>query len=125
MRTNMTSSTIYIKNLIFDQIDIVLTFRGSPGHLNLSTKNALTNLGVAFGLTLASIDSAKIKLSALKHSHYFGASQEITSHIITHYSHHFKIQVGKIFGSMDILGNPVSEENKYLKFSIFIPKFYI
>ena len=53
----------YIKNLMLEPIDICFTFRSSPGHtLNVTTKNYITDLG----LTLASIDSAKIKLNALK-----------------------------------------------------------
>lgn len=50
----------YIKNLRVEPIDICFTFRSSPGNsLTASTKNIIGD----FGLTLASIDQAKIKLS--------------------------------------------------------------
>jgi vacuolar protein sorting-associated protein 13A/C len=48
---------------MLEPIDICFTFRSSPSHmLNMTAKNKITDLG----LTLASIDSAKIRLNALR-----------------------------------------------------------
>jgi len=49
--------------------------------MNSSTSNVITDLG----LTLASIDSAKIRLNAFKTQHIFGSSNEIFGRISKHY----------------------------------------
>jgi vacuolar protein sorting-associated protein 13A/C len=71
---------------MMEPLDICFTFRSSPGRtMNVTTKNYVTDLG----LTLASIDSAKIKLNALKTQHIFGSSNDIVSRISKHYSRQF------------------------------------
>lgn len=67
---------------MLEPIDICFTFRSSPGHSMNATKTYITDLG----LTMASIDSAKIKLNSLKIQHIFGSSNEIISRITKHYS---------------------------------------
>lgn len=90
---------------MLEPIDICFTFRSSPGRtLNLTTKNYITDLG----LTLASIDSAKIKLNSLKTQHIFGSSNEIFGRIGKHYSRQFLSQLYKLFGAFELFGNPVS-----------------
>jgi len=62
IQTKRTRNAVmkYIKNLRVEPIEICFTFRSSPGHsLTTTTKNLIGD----FGLTLASIDQAKIKLS--------------------------------------------------------------
>ncbi|KAL4465070.1 hypothetical protein ABPG72_009448 [Tetrahymena utriculariae] len=95
----------YIKNLRVEPIDICFTFRSSPGHsLTASTKNIIGD----FGLTLASIDQAKIKLSQLLMTHIFGSIKDIFTRITKHFSQQFMRQLYKLLGSFDFLGSPVS-----------------
>lgn len=99
------SALKYIKNLRVEAIDICFTFRSSPGHsLTASTKNLIGD----FGLTLASIDQAQFKLSQLLMTHIFGSINDIFTKITRHFSQQFVRQLYKLFGSFDLLGNPVS-----------------
>ena len=66
-----------------EPIDICFTFRSSPGH-KMNTK-ALSFLA-DFGLTLASIDSAKIRLNTLQSTHIFDTKDEIIGRISKHYA---------------------------------------
>mmetsp|Transcript_33856 Transcript_33856/g.30659 ORF Transcript_33856/g.30659 Transcript_33856/m.30659 type:complete len:119 (+) Transcript_33856:303-659(+) len=78
-----SGSKIYIRHLTLEPIDICFTFRSSPGH-----KMGITATGILsdFGLTLASIDSAKIKLNYLRMPHIFSSKDDIISRIYKHYS---------------------------------------
>lgn len=103
-----TNKRIYMKMLNIEPIEIIVTFRNSPGHkMSLMASNFLTD----FGLALASIDSAKIKLNSLKFQHVFGSVDDIFKKITKHYTRQFWNQLYKIFGSIELLGNPVSLVN--------------
>lgn len=53
---------VYIKNLKIDPIRITLTFRSAPGHhINSNTNQIISD----FGLSLVSIDQARINLDSL------------------------------------------------------------
>ncbi|CAD8085165.1 unnamed protein product [Paramecium sonneborni] len=98
-------SKIYLKNLMLEPIDICFTLKSSPGHvMNSSSIGVIADLG----LTLASIDSAKIRLNAFKTQHIFGSSNEIIGRISKHYKGQFLTQIYKLLGSFEIFGNPVS-----------------
>ena len=96
---------IYIKHLTLEPIDICFTFRNAPGH---KFGSMAANLLTDFGLVLASIDSAKIRLNYLQSTHIFGSKDEIVSRIYKHYSRQLWTQLVKLFGSIELLGNPVS-----------------
>ena len=77
-----SNKRIYIKLITLEPIDICFTFRNSPGYkMNLAANSILTD----FGLVLASIDSAKIRLNSFKTEHIFGLKDEIISRITGHY----------------------------------------
>ena len=100
-----TNKRIYMKQLNLEPIEIIITFRNSPGYkMNIMATSFLTD----FGLVLASVDSAKIKLNSLKCGHIFGSVDDITKKITKHYSRQFWNQLYKILGSIELLGNPVS-----------------
>eukprot|EP01017_Pseudomicrothorax_dubius_P040579 TRINITY_DN6368_c0_g1_i1.p1 TRINITY_DN6368_c0_g1~~TRINITY_DN6368_c0_g1_i1.p1 ORF type:complete len:660 (-),score=168.22 TRINITY_DN6368_c0_g1_i1:93-2072(-) len=95
----------YIKTLLVQPLEICLTFRSSPGQkLDMNTLNFLTD----FGLTLASIDSARLKLNSLVAYHMYGPLNEIADRFYKHYSRQILYQLAKIFGAIDILGNPAN-----------------
>lgn len=74
---------IYIKSLFLDIIEMCFTFR-SAGHS--ADTSLLSGLGLDIGLTIASLESAKIKLSPLKLQNYFGNISEILARVTKHYS---------------------------------------
>ena len=83
---------IYIKNILIEDFEICFTFRSSG---RIDSSSFLSGVGVGFGLNLASIDSAKIKLSSLKSAHYFGSFSEIISRISQHYKRQVKYWIIK------------------------------
>lgn len=99
------SHRIYMKMLNIEPIELIITFRNSPGYkMNILASNFITD----FGMVFASIDCAKIRLNSLKSQHIFGSSDDITKKITKHYTRQFWTQLYKVFGSMELLGNPVS-----------------
>ena len=92
---------VYIKNFLLDQIDICFTFRDNPGEKN---KSILNSWGSYFGISFASIDSAKIKLAILNNVHWFGCWSDFSDMIFKHYHKCLLSQLKKLFLAMDILG---------------------
>ena len=66
----------------------------------------MAGIGIDFGLTIASVDSARIKFTSLKMENYFGSISEIINRVYKHFSKQIYMQFVKLFGSIDILGNP-------------------
>lgn len=96
---------IYVKHITLEPIEICFTFRSAPGHkFGAMAAGFLTD----FGLVLASIDSAKIKLNCFQSTHMFGSQVDLITRISKHYSRQIWNQLYKLFGSIELLGNPVS-----------------
>jgi vacuolar protein sorting-associated protein 13A/C len=60
------------------------------------------------GLTFVSIDQAKIRLNSLFMQHIYDSLDDLTFKISKHYQRQFLNQFLRLFGSFDLLGNPVS-----------------
>lgn len=104
-RAPITNNRIYLKMLNVEPMEIIITFRNSPGHkMNIIASNFITD----FGLVLASIDSARIKLNSLKSQHIFGSTDVIFKLISKHYTRQFWNQIYRLFGSFELLGDPIS-----------------
>lgn len=102
---HLVNKRIYVKHITLEPIDICFTFRSAPGHkFGAMAAGFLTD----FGLVLASIDSAKIRLNCFKATHMFGSQDDLISRISKHYSRQIWNQLYKLFGSFELLGNPVS-----------------
>jgi len=99
------SMRLYIKNLTLEPIELIFTFRATPGH-----KWRVVDLGAFadLGMMLASIDSAKIRLNYLQATHIFGSQDDVISRMTKHYTRQLMTQLYRILGSIDLLGNPVS-----------------
>ncbi|EGR32997.1 PH domain protein [Ichthyophthirius multifiliis] len=115
LKQNQTNSkkAIYIKHLHFQPIDFCLTLNMSDNQQNYGSLK-LSPLAVfqQFGLELVSIDQANIKLNALNQSHLYDTPQNIQTRIFKHYTTQFMIELYKIFGSFQAIGNPVKLVNE-------------
>jgi len=96
---------VYIKLLRLEPVDLTFTFRNSPGQ---KFNQTASNFFADFGLSLVTLDSAKIRLNHLLGTHIFGSTSEIVGRITKHYSRQLWTQLYKLFGSIEILGNPIS-----------------
>ena len=74
---------VYIKLLRLEPIDLTFTFRNSPGQKYNQTASYFL---ADFGLSLVTLDSAKIRLNHLLGTHIFGSTSEIVGRITKHYS---------------------------------------
>jgi hypothetical protein len=71
---------------------------------NFNVTSTLNNL---LGSAVVNLDGAPIKLNALVVEDCFCSQQELTSKITKHYIAQAVLEVYKVVGSIDILGNPV------------------
>lgn len=65
----------------------------------------------SMGITLANIDSAPIKMNALKLTNVFGEEAEVSSLIKGHHVDELKRNVYRFIGASNLLGNPVNFVN--------------
>lgn len=105
LNNNRSKQMIYIKSMLFHPLEICFSFRDNPGQ---QQNSLIKNWGSYLGISLISIDSAKIKLGMLDQLHFFGSWDEVFHKIAKHYKKHLWNQLKKLFFSMDILGNPYS-----------------
>ncbi|CDW82625.1 ph domain containing protein [Stylonychia lemnae] len=61
-----------------------------------------------FGLTLANVDNAPIRINSLKSQNIFGTPHEIAHLLNNHYSERLKKNLFSLVGSSNILGNPTN-----------------
>jgi hypothetical protein len=101
------SSKIYIVNLKLSPIEILVSHCKK-----MSTKvdwiGQANVLERALGVALSNIDGAPIKLKAIEMSHVFGNTKDIFSKIFIFYKKQFLENAFRVFGSLDIIGNPVN-----------------
>ena len=99
---------IYIKELNIDSLEFNLTFM-TQNYDEVFEKILSTNKLISILLTTCgNIDNVPIFLSGKSIENFEGSWEQLLSNIYEIYRQSFLIQIMKIIGSLDILGNPVN-----------------
>ncbi|EGR34560.1 PH domain protein, partial [Ichthyophthirius multifiliis] len=112
-KDNKTEKAIYIKQLNIQPINFCFTIKldsqiSNNQEFSFSPLSFLSE----FGLQLISIDQANINLNALEQQHLFDTISSIKLRFKKHYGNQFIIELCKIFGYIDVIGNPVKLVNE-------------
>lgn len=91
---------LYIKEYKSSPIDLEITFisRSKIEISDPSDSNYLKDKLLKFGLTLANLEKASIRINALILTNIFGESDEITDHLLDHYVQLFKSNLFRLVG---------------------------
>lgn len=100
-----TSLPTFINQLILSNIDIALTFK-SKVKSSEADMNVLKSVFTALGVALADIE-ASIKLNGIQLTNCFESVPGIVSKLTAHFKDQAVTEVLKVFGSLNIIGNPV------------------
>lgn len=95
---------IYIKNLILDDIQMILTFRSNANQQNMA-QNMLTGFGLNMALTVGQLENASITLTKKVVYHYYDKESELIPFIGGYYKSQLNYKIGKLFLSIDLFGN--------------------
>ncbi len=101
---------IYIKEYKSSPIDIELTFL-TRVKMNLDQNEkefSVISKFRTFGLTLANVDKAPIRINSILIHNVFGTPNEISYKLSSHYIQLIKSNLFTIVGSSNILGNPAN-----------------
>eukprot|EP00743_Colponemidia_sp_Colp-15_P008438 GILK01009172.1.p1 GENE.GILK01009172.1~~GILK01009172.1.p1 ORF type:complete len:1282 (+),score=242.95 GILK01009172.1:355-3846(+) len=93
---------VYFAFLQIHPVDVRVSFVSSLGSGSLF-QNIIADLGIV----LTSIDSAPLRLNSLVIEHSFESRTSLVSRITKHYARQALVEVYKILGSFEFLGNPV------------------
>lgn len=101
---------LYIREYKSSPIDIEVTFLS---RVKMDIDSAEKSFSVfdklkTFGLTLANVDNAPVRINSLISYNIFGTPQEIGNLLYNHYSERLKKNLFTILGSSNILGNPTN-----------------
>ena len=96
---------IYIRNLILDDIELILTVRSSSSHQSNSAQNMLLKMGLNIVLTVGQLENASIQLSKNVQYHYYDKQTNLVQFILAHYKNQLNYSLGKLFLSFDFMGN--------------------
>jgi hypothetical protein len=99
---------IYIHLLHINPIKCNLTFHYTGQALSTKYSNMLINLFSAMGIYMANIDRAPLVLNALVVENSYNSPEVLVMFIGKHYLRQIAMQTYKIFGSFEIIGNPVN-----------------
>jgi hypothetical protein len=102
-----TQRMVYFKLLHLNPIKVSLTFSTKPGAVLGLPRNPLTAIIETIANAVGNLDRAPLCFNALLLQHPFCSQQALVSRITTHYTRQGITEVGKLIGSMDVLGNPV------------------
>jgi vacuolar protein sorting-associated protein 13A/C len=98
---------MYFEKLNLSPLDVVISFYQREGKSELTGKNKGLFLN-AMGATFKTINRAPIKLNAIEMTHAFGSGADIMNKFFIHYKQQIIRNTFALFGSLDILGNPVN-----------------
>lgn len=104
------SKKLYFHILELHPIQVNVTFKYNKHEFQQvdgESNNALTILLDSIGITVSNVDNAPIKLNALILEHPFVSMNELIDRLKKHYTRAGIIELYKIIGSLDVLGNPV------------------
>eukprot|EP00026_Physarum_polycephalum_P000020 Phypoly_transcript_00020.p1 GENE.Phypoly_transcript_00020~~Phypoly_transcript_00020.p1 ORF type:complete len:3396 (+),score=660.90 Phypoly_transcript_00020:132-10319(+) len=104
--TDANLNMTYFKLFLLNPIKINFTFSLSQEGF-LHSNNPMFIILESVGLSLAKLENAPIQLNALMLEHPFCSWNALTTRITKHYTMQVINQIYKIFGSADMLGNPV------------------
>ena len=101
-------SKIFIQTLKTSSIDLVLSF--SAQNKNKAFAKYLTSSAVLSSIlgTLSNLEKAPIMLNGSEMHNIYGDISEILTHVMVQYKQSTLVQVMKIFGAIDLLGNPIN-----------------
>jgi len=102
-----TQKMLYYGLYLFNPLKFNITFTSSPGQFLMLPLNAFTVLLQTFGSVIANLDRAPICLNALLLEHCFCSGDKLAEMISSHYTRQALMEIYKILGSTDLLGNPV------------------
>jgi hypothetical protein len=97
---------VFFDTLTIGELEVNVTF-SLTGQYSEDTSVVLKLLG-GLGATVANIDMAPIRLSAMNEKHVAGNSAKVMSILTEYYSKAVIGEMYKLVGSFEILGNPVS-----------------
>ena len=102
------SSKIFIQTLKTSSIDLVLSF--SAQNKNKAFAKYLTSSAVLSSIlgTLSNLEKAPIMLNGSEMHNVRGDLGEIIALVIGQYKQATLVQVMKVFGAIDLLGNPIN-----------------
>ena len=110
-------SRVYFRRLQLHPVFLDLTFQLS-GDVRLLSHVGLIpdmpmfgyvrNLVEALGTSLANIDHAPIRLPTFAHEYLFDANSVLASRLASHFIGYGLVQVYKVLGSSELVGNPVA-----------------
>ena len=105
-----SSGALYFDLLHINPIRINLSFITTGGYTDLQESSVLEKTLRAGGF-LANIDSAPLRLNGLIIKNPISSQDQLISRIVTHYKHQVLTEMYKLFGSIEILGSPISLVN--------------
>ncbi|EGR30928.1 PH domain protein [Ichthyophthirius multifiliis] len=103
-----TSTPTFINQLILSNIEISLTFSAKlKTNDEMSGLSILKSIFTALGVAFANIDEAPLSLSGIKLINCFETIPGISNKLMAHYKNQAITQIFKVFGSLNVIGNPV------------------
>eukprot|EP01107_Rhizomastix_libera_P009123 TRINITY_DN2509_c0_g1_i2.p1 TRINITY_DN2509_c0_g1~~TRINITY_DN2509_c0_g1_i2.p1 ORF type:complete len:3538 (+),score=1196.63 TRINITY_DN2509_c0_g1_i2:754-10614(+) len=96
----------YNRLLLINPIKVNVTFQNTPGKMLLPL-NPLTAIIQTLIGTIANIDHAPLCINALMLENSFCSSNKLTEMLTQHFVHQIILEVYKVLGSTDLLGNPL------------------
>lgn len=103
-----TRNPIYINEIRISPLDLDITAQLKPPDEGKANIVILRMVLKGFGLVVANIDEAPIRLNGITISGCLDSLSGIIQKLIAHYKKNFILEVYKLFGSFNALGNPAS-----------------
>ena len=105
---------LYIKEYKSSPIDIELSYltkMKTEAEQQANKKFSFRDKVKNFGLTLANVDGAQVRINSLLLANIFGTPNDIVFQLKSHYMQRLKKNLFNIVGSSNILGNPANFVN--------------
>lgn len=109
---NISNTWIYCREFKMSLIKIMMTFN-MTNYTSSENKDTAEELNVdllieTFGVTFLNIDESPISFSGLKLESIFESTDAFTNMVMNHLKNQKNLNIAKLVGSLDIIGNPVS-----------------
>ncbi|CAO3643748.1 unnamed protein product [Cunninghamella blakesleeana] len=102
---------IYFEEFCIQPMKLNLSFVSSSHESTVDTteqsNSPISYVFNVFTMTIGNVNDAPVKLNALIVENLRASSQDLSSRIILHYRDQILLQIHKVVGSADLIGNPV------------------
>lgn len=100
--------SVFIRSIKIAPFVINLSAELNIKKLNLQNNLLLTTIMSTFGIVISNIDNAPFEMTGIEISDCIDTVPSITAKLVAHYKRTCVNQLYKVFGSLNILGNPLN-----------------